>query len=86
MARADYFGNRLLAVRKGAGMTQQELADKAGLTQWSIAQIENGHRVPGFETVLALAEALGVPLSAFDPSTEVPKPKPKKRKPRRKPD
>ena len=40
-------GNRLLAVRKRAGLTQAELAEKAGLADRTYADIERGkdHRV-----------------------------------------
>lgn len=45
------------------GWTQQELADKVGLHQESIARIENGGSVPRLDTVLKLAFALGMRLS-----------------------
>ncbi|AZK48845.1 XRE family transcriptional regulator [Paenibacillus lentus] len=45
------------------GWTQQELADKVGLHQESIARIENGGSVPRLDTVLKLAFALGMKIS-----------------------
>lgn len=45
------------------GLTQQDLADKVGLHQESIARIENGGSVPRLDTVIKLALALGMKLS-----------------------
>jgi len=45
------------------GWTQQELADKVGLHQESIARIENGGTVPRLDTVFKLALALGMKIS-----------------------
>ena len=59
----DFFqlGRRLAASRELADLTQQELAERAGVTQATIARIERG-RIPGFrvETLVMVAEALGV--------------------------
>lgn len=48
------------SIRKSRGMTQAELADKAGVAQAYVAQIEGG-RTPSLETLVNLAEALNVP-------------------------
>ncbi|MCM3041519.1 helix-turn-helix transcriptional regulator [Paenibacillus motobuensis] len=45
------------------GWTQQELAEKVGLHQESIARIENGGSVPRLDTIIKLALALGMKLS-----------------------
>lgn len=45
------------------GWTQQELADKVGLHQESIARIENGGTVPRLDTVFKIALALGMKFS-----------------------
>jgi len=45
------------------GWTQQELADKVGLHQESIARIENGGTIPRLDTVLKLAMAMGMKLT-----------------------
>ena len=44
--------------RKAKGLTQKELADKSGVTESQISQIETGKRKPGFETLLRISEAL----------------------------
>ena len=59
-------GRRLAAARELRDLTQQELANRAGLTQATIARIEKG-RKPGLrlDTIVAIAEALGVSLDAL---------------------
>lgn len=79
MAEAAWFGGRLRELREAAGMTQEVLAEKAGLTRVGIAQLEAGRNGPTWETVLVLANALGTDCKAF---TEPPA-KSKKRGPGR---
>ncbi len=50
----------LKAWRKWRGLSQTQLAEKAGLTQAQIARIENGNTVPRADTLLKLSAALGV--------------------------
>ena len=50
---------RLKKVRKQKMMTQQELADAAGVSRRGIINLESGHSGQ-FRTIRALAEALGV--------------------------
>ena len=52
-------------MRKERGWTQRELADKAGTTQYTISEIELGHRDPHPTTLRKLAEALGVSVAEF---------------------
>jgi DNA-binding XRE family transcriptional regulator len=48
--------------REHRGLTQQELADLAGISKPYLSQIENGKRQGTIETLSALARSLGVPL------------------------
>jgi DNA-binding XRE family transcriptional regulator len=59
------FGRCLRALREEAGLTQKELAKRAGLHPQGIVKLERGEREPAWATVLALAEALGVTCLAF---------------------
>jgi putative hydrolase of the HAD superfamily len=53
-------GKRLQLARKRAGMTQQELCQKAGLSYSTLAKIERGAiRSPSVFTVAAIAQATG---------------------------
>src|ERR1700691_2411077 len=55
------FGMRLSACRRSAGLTQQELADRSGLSVRAISNLERGRaRWPHPNTVQRLAEALGL--------------------------
>src|SRR5262245_10361830 len=62
---AGQFGLRLKQLREAAGLTQPQLAEKAGLSKGGIANLEQGIREPAWSTVLLLAEALGVDCRAF---------------------
>jgi transcriptional regulator with XRE-family HTH domain len=53
-------GARLKAARKAKGWTQQDLADKTGLTPAFLSYLENGTRSGSLESLLKLAEALNV--------------------------
>lgn len=55
-------GKGIKTLRKERGLSQIELADKAGITQAALSQIENGKR-PGNETIKKISETLGVPES-----------------------
>src|SRR5215210_4825961 len=55
------FGERLRRLREEVGLTQEELASKAGLTAKAVSALERGERRrPYPHTVRSLAEALGL--------------------------
>ena len=55
------FGDQLRRYRTAAGLTQQALAERAGLSRRGIADLERGaRRVPQANTVARLVEALGM--------------------------
>lgn len=56
----EKFGNRLKALRKEKGLSQEELALKSGLNRPYISGIEKGKRNVSLEVMEKLAEALGV--------------------------
>jgi transcriptional regulator with XRE-family HTH domain len=66
MSEITSFARRLRELRDAAGLTQAQLAEKAGLHRQGIAKLENGEREPAWGTVRALARALGVTCSAFE--------------------
>jgi transcriptional regulator with XRE-family HTH domain len=56
------FGEQLRRLRERAGLTQEEVAERAGLTPDAIGMLERGvRRQPHPGTVRALADALGLP-------------------------
>ena len=52
-------GGRIAALRKARGMTQQQLADMAGLAQHNLARVETGRYLSRLDTLAVIAEALG---------------------------
>lgn len=64
MVSSRQLGKFLREARKNAGLTQDELSDKAGLAYSTLAKIEQGAiKSPSFFTVFALVEALGMDLN-----------------------
>ena len=59
MAPSNGLGKAIRALRKMQGMTQKELADKAGMERTSITNIELGNQVLTERTIRALADAMG---------------------------
>jgi putative transcriptional regulator len=51
--------NRLKQMRQDAGITQQELADAAGITRQTVIAIEGEKYSPSLEVAFLIAEALG---------------------------
>jgi transcriptional regulator with XRE-family HTH domain len=62
-----YIGEKLREVRTKRLLTQDELAEKAGVSQSTIANIERNNAEPQFRTIRKLAKALNV-----DPTSLVP--------------
>jgi transcriptional regulator with XRE-family HTH domain len=60
--RARPFGELLRDYRSAAGMTQEELAERAGLSARTLRKLERGDsHTPRKDTILLLADALGLP-------------------------
>lgn len=53
-------GDTIRALRKQAGMTQEQLAEAAGIHRVNLAQYETGKVVPGAVALSRIAEALHV--------------------------
>jgi putative transcriptional regulator len=61
-------GQKLRDLRLAAGLTQQQLADRAGIQRETVNHAENERHVPGGDTLGKIAKALDVPLdSLFEP-------------------
>ena len=55
-------GALLQKARREAGLTQAELAARAGTTQSVVSAYESGHRQPAIPTLAALVDAAGCEL------------------------
>ena len=62
------FGERLRTLRKDAGLTQQQLAQRSGFTVSVIARYEAGGSLPRPQAIEKLAAALGVSAADLDGS------------------
>lgn len=54
------FGEILRRLREDKGLSQQELADLAGIQASAVSHFELGRRLPSFENIRRLADALKV--------------------------
>lgn len=59
------FGKRLQQVRGTSGLTQEELAEKVGLTIESISNMERGIHGPSFDNLEKIVTALNVPAKSL---------------------
>ncbi|CCA56173.1 hypothetical protein SVEN_2887 [Streptomyces venezuelae ATCC 10712] len=55
------FGARVRDARMYANLTQQRVGELSGLARATIQEIESGRAAPTVDTVLLLADAIGVP-------------------------
>jgi transcriptional regulator with XRE-family HTH domain len=60
MSVVVYIGEQLRSIRTRRLLTQDELADKASVSQSTIANIERNNAEPQFRTIRKLAKALDV--------------------------
>ena len=71
------FGKKLKVLREKAGISQEELASRAGIHRVQVNRLEAETSVPSWPTVQAIAKALGVSCEVFQESPAPPAGKPK---------
>ena len=54
--------NRLRRIRRQADLTQEDVAERVGVTRQTIISIERGRYNPSIGLALSLARAFGVPV------------------------
>ncbi|MEU7590432.1 helix-turn-helix transcriptional regulator [Micromonospora sp. NPDC049230] len=59
------FGQRVRDLRQARRLSQEELAELAGVHRTYVSSLERGQRNVGLNNILAIAAALGVPASAL---------------------
>ena len=62
---ADTIGNKLKTLRKGRKLTQEELAQRMGLSRATISNYEVGRRSPHLSELKRFASFYGVSLEYF---------------------
>jgi transcriptional regulator with XRE-family HTH domain len=55
------FGDRIRALRHDRGLSQERLAELAGVHRTYLSSLERGERNVSLDNIYAIAEALGVP-------------------------
>lgn len=58
-------GERIRAARKKAGLTQNELAEKLGISPTGVGQWETGRRTPKIESIKKIASVLEIPFETL---------------------
>ena len=66
------FGHRVRTARQEAGLSQEGLAEAAGLHPTFVSNVERGYRVPSVPTLLRLAAGLGVAPSVLVDGIDLP--------------
>ncbi|MEV6821290.1 helix-turn-helix transcriptional regulator [Nocardiopsis dassonvillei] len=57
------FGARIRELREAKGLSQEKLADLAGVHRTYMSSVERGQRNVGLDNIVAIAEALDVPIA-----------------------
>lgn len=63
LARRQDVGLRIRAARLHANLTQEAVALQAGTDRPSVVRIEQGQQSPTLDTLIRIAQAIGVPLA-----------------------
>jgi len=58
-----HLGDVVSELRRSAGLTQEDVADRASVSLRFVRMIETGRGNPSFVTMLQIADAIGAPLS-----------------------
>ena len=56
------FAEKLTLLRRREGMSQEQLADRLGITRQSVSKWESGASVPELAKLIAIADLFGVSL------------------------
>ena len=62
--------NKIVESREALGLTQRDLAKKCGIKQPALARIETCKVIPKLNTIIKIAEAVGVKIESFTPIEE----------------
>jgi transcriptional regulator with XRE-family HTH domain len=63
LAQRRAIGDQIRAARLHANLTQEEIANRTGLDRPSYNRIEQGHQSATLDSLILIADAIGVPLA-----------------------
>ncbi|MFF1417489.1 helix-turn-helix domain-containing protein [Streptomyces sp. NPDC058280] len=63
LARRRAIGDQIRAARLHANLSQETVALRAGIRIATFSEIEQGHRAALIDTLIRIADAIGVPLA-----------------------
>lgn len=66
------YGERIQRLRKGAGLSQQALGERLGITSVAVSKWERGQSQPDIPTLTRLADLFGVTLDELCGRASVP--------------
>lgn len=69
---AARIGSVIRAAREAVGLDAKELARRAGIHAVTLSNIETGKKAARFDTILRLADVLGIDTGAFKPKSDAP--------------
>lgn len=58
-------GKRICEQRKKLGLTQEQLAEAAGVSPQAVSKWENGHNLPDMDNLLVIADVLKMPYASI---------------------
>lgn len=61
----SYFSDTLIQLRKRAGLSQQQLAERTGLSRSAIGMYETGRREPDIDTLRLFSSFFGVDMNTL---------------------
>ena len=67
---SEKIGAKIKKLREAAGLSQEDLAEAAGIQPTKIAMIENGEASPSISTLLKIARRMGIRLGTILDGTE----------------
>lgn len=62
-ARRRAIGDRIRQARLHANLTQEQVSLRTGIRISTVSEIENGHRAALIDSLIRIADAIGVPLA-----------------------
>ncbi|MEU5716543.1 helix-turn-helix transcriptional regulator [Streptomyces sp. NPDC020403] len=65
IARRWAIGEHIRTARQAAGLTQEQVALRIGMDRATYNRIEQGHSSPLLDSLILIADALGVPLATL---------------------